>query len=45
VSEQPVTIREHIRAAVLAARPVGRSMAPLAEAVVRSESSASAPQL
>jgi hypothetical protein len=33
VSEQPVTIREHIRQALLAAGPVGLTMAGLVEAV------------
>lgn len=33
VSEQPVAIREHIRAALLAAGPVGLTMATLAEAL------------
>ena len=34
MSEQPVTIREHIHAALLAAGPVGLTMADLTEAVV-----------
>ena len=34
MSEQSVTIREHIRAGVLAAGPVGLSMAALAGAVL-----------
>ncbi|MGB8875415.1 MAG: hypothetical protein WCD11_03830, partial [Solirubrobacteraceae bacterium] len=33
MSDQPVTIREHIRAALLAAGPVGLSMAALVDAV------------
>ncbi len=33
MSEQPVTLREHIQAALLAAGPVGLTMAALAEAV------------
>jgi hypothetical protein len=36
VSEQPVTIREHIHGALLAAGPVGLTMAALAEAIVGS---------
>ena len=35
MSEQPVTIREHIHQALLAAGPVGLTMAGLAEAVTR----------
>lgn len=34
MSEQPVTIREHIQAGLLAAGPVGLTMAALAEAIV-----------
>ena len=33
MSEQPVTIREHVHQALLAAGPVGLAMAALAEAV------------
>lgn len=34
MSDQPVTIREHIHQALLAAAPVGLTIAALAEAVI-----------